>query len=435
MTRVFAIVFACLFWAMTQPAGGENFRGEPRSVTLESLTRNNTSASDAFRGMSNGSPAPGHVSKLPLRSLLYPGASTKIFARVVPFFLKSQKHMDVGYYSDDGDQARRQVEDMISRGIDGAIVDWYGTDHRDLSRTAVAFREAAEDQRGFNFVISEDKGALKNCRREPGCDLTQHLIEDLNYAHEHFENSPAYFQQDGRPVVFFFDVNLDPIDWQRVRNSVKGDPLFIFRNKGALRQAQSDGAFSWVDHTGKRDMPYLDEFYKKALDTQRERRAMVFGSVYKGFDDRVASWSENRVTDQECGQIWLDTFARVNRYFSSSRPLDYLQVVTWNDYEEGTEIETGIDNCVEIQPSISNRNLTWKVTGNEATVDHFNIYASQDGKRLSQLAELPGNARKWELNAAGLPARRYQLFIQAVGKPSILDKMSPPVTWNVEERR
>ena len=435
MSRVSTIFFACLLLALPQAGGAENFRDEPRNATLESLTRNNTSASDSFRGTSNGDLRPGHVSKLPLRSLLYPGATTKIFARVVPFFLKSQKHIDVGYYSDDRDQARRQVEDMISRGIDGAIVDWYGTDHRDLGRTAAAFREAAEDHRGFSFVISEDKGALKNCRREPGCDLTQRLIEDLNYAHEHFEDSPAYFQEDGRPVVFFFDVNLDPIDWQRVRNAVKGDPLFIFRNKGALTQPQSDGAFSWVDHTGKRDMPYLDDFYKRALDTQSKRRGLVFASVYKGFDDRVASWSENRVTDQECGQIWLDTFAKVNRYFSASRPLAYLQVVTWNDYEEGTEIETGIDNCVEIQPSISNRNLTWKVTGNERTVDHFNIFAFQDGKRLMQLAELPGNARKWELNAAGLPARRYQLFIQAVGKPSILDKMSPPITWDFEERR
>jgi hypothetical protein len=34
-------------------------------------------------------------------------------------------------------------------------------------------------------------------------------------------------------------------------------------------------------------MPYLDDFYKKALDAHRARPVMVFGSVYKGFDNRA----------------------------------------------------------------------------------------------------------------------------------------------------
>ena len=402
-----------------------------RRTTLEAETANNTSTSDAFQAMSNGNARPSHVSKLPLRYLLYPGASTRIYARVVPFFLKSQKHVDVGYYSDDPRQVGRQVEDMISRGIDGAIVDWYGTDHPDLGRASVAFRDQAERHSGFSFVISEDKGALKNCMRKSGCDVTRRLIEDLNYAYDHFEKSPAYLQENGRPVVFFFDVNLDPIDWGRVRQFVKGNPLFIFRNAGALKRPESDGAFIWVDHTGHRDMPYLDDFYKKAIDAHRSRPVISLGSAYKGFDDRAASWSENRVTNQECGQIWLDTFAKVNRYFSPSQPLEYLQVVTWNDYEEGTEIESGIDNCVNIEPQISERTLTWRIAGNEHTIDHFRIYESTDGDHLVELAELPSGARKWELPRNSFSTGRYQLYIQAVGKPSIIDKVSEPVSWTV----
>lgn len=407
------------------------FARNPQPTTLQLETRNNTSASDKFRGTENGNLPPSHVSKLSLRSMLYPGAETIILARVVPFFLSSQKHVDVGYNSGDERQAARQAEDMISRGIDGAIVDWYGTDHPDLGRTAVGFRNAAESHAQFKFAISEDKGALKNCRREPGCDLTRLLIKDLNYAYDHFEKSPAYLRQDDRPLVFFFDVNQDPIDWGRVRGSIKGNPLLIFRNPHALSLPESDGAFAWVDHTGQRNLPYLDDFYKKALDALRSRPVIVVGSVYKGFDDRLASWSENRVTDQECGQIWLDTFARVNHYFSTDRPLPYLQVVTWNDYEEGTQIETGIDNCVEIQTSISDRYLSWKITGNEATIDHFVIYASPDRERLLPIAELPGRARQWALNSSGLAPNQYQLFVEAVGKPSIVNKMSEPVPWAV----
>lgn len=323
---------------------------------------------------------------------------------------------------------------MLSRGIDGAVIDWYGRDFPDLGRASFAFREASEKRPGFRFVISEDKGALKKCVRQSGCDVTRHLIEDLNYAYDHFENSTAYLRRDGRPVVFFFDVNLDPIDWGRVREFVKGNPLFVFRNAGALTRSESDGAFAWVDHTGKRNMPYLDDFYGQSFDAERARSVIVVGSVYKGFDDRAASWSENRVSSQECGQIWLDTFAKVNHYFSASKPLEYLEVVTWNDYEEGTEIETGIDNCIAIQPSISDHTLTWRISGNDATIDHFTIYASPDGEDLLPISLLPAQARKWELNSRGLSAARYQLFVQAVGKSSIIDKISPPVSWNQASR-
>lgn len=399
---------------------------------VQEQTSNNTSTSDSFRGTQNGDAAASHVSKVPTRTLLYAQSRTKIYARVVPFFLKTQKHMDIGYYSDDPTQARRQVEDMISRGIDGAIIDWYGTDHADLGRASFAFREAAEEHPGFSFVISEDKGALKNCVRKPDCDVSRRLIEDLNYAHDHFENSSAYLQRDGRPVVFFFDVNLDNIDWARVRKFVQGNPLFVFRNANAFARPESEGAFSWVDHTGRRDMPYLDEFYKKYLDQRRSRPLLAVGSVYKGFDDRAASWSEKRVTDQECGQVWLDTFEKINRYFSPSNPLENLEVVTWNDYEEGTEIESGIDDCVQIEPSASGHKLQWRITGNERAIHHFAIYASPDGERLVRLAELPSTAREWEVRAPDLPAG-FQLFIQAVGQPSIIDKLSQPVAWEAKD--
>ena len=402
---------------------------QSQSTTMRTETANNTSTSDGFGGMQNGNAPPAHVSKLPLRRLLYAGATTKIYARVVPFFLKSQKHVDVAYRSDDAAEVRRQVEDMVSRGIDGAIVDWYGTENADLGRTAIAFRDQAERHPGFTFAISEDKGALKHCVKRPGCDPTELLIKDLNYAYDQFEQSSGYLHQEARPVVFFFDVNLDPVNWQAVRQSVKGNPLFVFRNAKAFSMPESDGAFVWVDHTGDRDMPYLHDFYKKYADQRRSRTPLMFASVYKGFDDRAASWSENRVTGQECGQLWLDTFARVNRYFSASHPLDALQVVTWNDYEEGTEIESGIDDCVEIEPALSGSTLSWRLSGNRSAIDHFIVYASPDGEKLTPLAQVANNVSSLELDATQLPTGKYQIFIQAVGKPSMLDKMSRAVAW------
>ena len=331
------------------------------STTLESRTANNTSTSASFRGMYNGNAQLGQVSKLPIRSLLYPGATTKIYARVVSFFDQNKKHVDIGYLSDNRDQVRRQIEDMISRGIDGAVVDWYGTQRPEHAQVPVVFREEAEDHSGFTFAISYDRGALKKCE-DAHCDVTRLLIEDLNYAYDHFEKSPAYLRQNGRPVVFFFDVINPSIDWNQVRASVKGNPLFMNRNAHSFKSPEGDGAFGWLDRNTSPDLPYLDDFYKNYFAARRSRTVLIFGSVYKGYDDRAASWGKGTVLPQNCGQTWLNTFAKINHYFSSSNQLEALQIVTWNDYEEGTEIETGIDNCVQLQPTVSGDKLHWNIS-------------------------------------------------------------------------
>src|SRR5438093_8958314 len=82
------------------------------ATTLRQEVANNTSAADTFHGQPNGNAAPGNISKEPIRSLLYPGATTKIYAHLMGWF-GDPKHMNVGYRSDDPVQVHRQVEDMI----------------------------------------------------------------------------------------------------------------------------------------------------------------------------------------------------------------------------------------------------------------------------------------------------------------------------------
>src|SRR5205814_5329833 len=112
---------------------------------------------------------------------------------------------------------------------------------------------------------------------------------------------------------------------------------------------------------------YLSAFYDTGIafsDLQ------TVGAAYKGFNDSLAGWGSGRVMDQQCGQTWLQTFSRVNSVYNSGRQLPYLQLVTWNDYEEGTEIESGIDNCFSLTTSVSGSSLQWKISGNESTIDH-----------------------------------------------------------------
>jgi hypothetical protein len=68
------------------------------------------------------------------------------------------------------------------------------------------------------------------------------------------------------------------------------------------------------------------------------------GGAWASFDDSKASWGLNRHIQPRCGQTLTDTL-NVWRQQSAAHYMPYLLIETWNDYEEGTAIEKGIDMC------------------------------------------------------------------------------------------
>ncbi len=401
------------------------------TTTLAIETGNNTSTASSFTAQSDGNAGASNISKVSIRSLLYAGSTTKIYAHLMPWF-GGANHMNVGYSSADPAQVKRQVDDMLSRGIQGAIIDWYGPNFTTENTTTQLMVQEAQT-RGGNFAVAvmEDGGQLQGCAQTAGCDVTQEVINDLNYAFNNFEVSSAYMRVNGRPVVFFFDGTSYPVDWSRVSANVSGNPLFIFRNSGAFTHAQSNGGFSWVvplsDPTSM-STAYLDDFYNVALGFPAEN---TFASAYKGFNDTLAAWTQNRIVNQHCGQTWLTTMAEIGKYYSSANLLEAIQLVTWNDYEEGTELETGIDNCVTVSAAIAGSTLNWSITGQENTLDHYTVYISTDGQNLMALATAIAGIHALDLAPFGLASGNYTLYVKAVGKPSLLNHISGPVTYSV----
>ena len=271
---------------------------------------------------------------------------------------------------------------------------------------------------GFNFAIMHDAGALKTCAATIGCDVTQTLIDDLNYVNVTYSGSTAYLRFGGRPVIYFFGHEAYAIDWARVRAGVAGNPMFIFRNGSGFTKAQSNGAFSWVapetvTSTNLMGMNYLDNYYKTALSFPS---AYSTGSGYKGFNDTLAPWGANRIIGQQCGQTWLNDHCRSRQVLFRRRPDAGHPVVTWNDYEEGSEIETGIDNCVSVSASVAGTVVSWSITGQMNTVDHFTVFASQDGANLMWLADAPTTATSLDLAQFSLNSGNYIVFVKAVGQ-------------------
>ena len=103
--------------------------------------------------------------------------------------------------------------------------------------------------------------------------------------------------------------------------------------------------------------------------------------------------------------------------------------MTWNDYEEGTAIEMGIDNCVAVTASVSGNQLTWKISGNENTIHHYTVFISTDGQNLMPVTDVASGTHALDLSQFGFDKGAYNVYVKAMGQPSIRNKMSGVVGW------
>src|SRR5215469_4749695 len=278
--RLWCALIVLLSWTGVCAAGNSVVP----TTTLALQTGNNTSTTDSFLAQSNGNGAAANVSKVDIHSLVYPGATTKVYAHLLLWFGGSN-HMNVGYSSTDARQVHRQITDMISRGIDGVIIDWYGPDNSIDQATKLVMMEA-EAHPGFTFAIMVDQGAIKwdSCS---GCSPQQALVNQIRYVEQTYFPSPAYMTDAGKPVVTNFNIDLAySINWDEVSASLSSHPALLFQNNDGFTHVLSEGSYSWVmPTTSDYGIGYLKGFYETGMPLQNEQ---TIGATYKGFNDTLA---------------------------------------------------------------------------------------------------------------------------------------------------
>jgi PKD repeat protein len=398
------------------------------TTTLTAETGNNTSAGLPAT-QSNGNVGATNISKVDLHTMLpNSAASLPILAVYQPWF-KQSNHMDISVDEHDPATVTRQVEDAQSRGISGFMVNWYGqpinSDKTSMDNISNTVRLVAEAHPGFTFAFQYDGGAYKTCN----CDKTAKFIADMEYARAKYFSSPAYLKVNNRPVVEMFSVDEDgPVDWTAIRTA-EPDLMMIFRNSGGWNHAQSDGMFGWlgINLDPTKALSYDTDFYWNA---RQHTDKLVIAPVWLGFNDTLAAWGQNRITPRNCAQTFLQTMADAAANVNS---IDFLEVNTWNDYEEATEFESGIDNCVTVTPAMTGTALSWAITGQENAVDHYDVFASTDGLNLARLASIPAGTHTVDLAQFNLDPALYNVYVKAVGKPLTTNQMSAPVAFRVSD--
>lgn len=280
-----------------------------------------------------------------------PQGGPELLAVYQPWF-GNKEHINVGYSSQDRVVLQRQIEQARNLGISGFLVNWYGPGKQYMDRSYALMQELAAGN-NFQVAIQYDEAV-----DYPG-HTTDAVIADLQYAYDHYmgphaeASSRAYLRYDGRPVIFIFPKN-NETNWDRVRQvtqSWENPPLLIMKDIDEKYANDFDGFYAWINPgtVGWRTdgsnwgEGYLQHFYSTINSRYPDKIAV--GAAWPGFNDKRASWSRSRYIDGRCGKTFEDSLRVFRRYYNEQHPLPFLLVETWNDYEEGSAIERGVNTC------------------------------------------------------------------------------------------
>jgi hypothetical protein len=291
--------------------------------------------------------------------LKYPavGKSPQILA-VYEAWFGEPNHIAVGYSSNNPKKIAKQIKAARRDGIDAFIVDWYGDRDPYINQNYGQMQQIAAKHH-FHIAMMYDQAA-----RQVGA--TDEVISDLQQFHDAYlaanaAGSNAYLTYDGRPVIFIFPHG-HFADWDEVRAAVNKwnpAPFLIDENLPGQYAKDFDGFYPWINPGPKGwaadghnwGKEYLADFYKTMASHYSDK--VIVGGAWPQFNDSKASWGLNRHIAPRCGQTFLDTLNFWKLYFPPKQIIPFVLIETWNDYEEGSEIEPGIAVCGGQQPITS----------------------------------------------------------------------------------
>jgi len=276
---------------------------------------------------------------------LIPALSPKLLAVYMPWF-GDHTHMDVGYSSQDTAVLRKQIQEAKRMGISAFVVDWYG-ESKPYSDHNFALLQQAASENHFQVAL------LYNEAEDEDSQATDDAIAALDKAYNTYigpsaRYRDAYLTYNGQPMFFVFPKS-GHIDWNKAREHCSNwdrPPLLIYKDEPPAQFANDFvGSYAWVQpgpggwaldgsNWGEQ---YLKNFYNTMRNKHPDKLAI--GGAWPGFDDSTAKWGLNRHIQRSCGKTLDETTSIYREYYDSSKPLPFLMIETWNDYEEGTAVE------------------------------------------------------------------------------------------------
>ncbi len=223
---------------------------------------------------------------------------------------------------------------MKLAGIDGVIVDWYGlADFRDyaiLHRNTQRLVEQATRLDMKSVICYEDQTipALVDAKRVTADQKVTHAVREIDWLASNWFQLDGYVQINGRPVLLSFGhAGLSNEEWTVCLKQLQS-PVAYFSEH--FRRNSAVGGFDWPIPT--QGLAATQRFAKAARDWP--------SSIPVAYPRFVDIYAEAELHDSY-GKVDDDdgkTFRKsLEQAFSLNSQL--VQIATWNDWGEGTNIE------------------------------------------------------------------------------------------------
>ncbi|MDG3581135.1 glycoside hydrolase family 71/99-like protein [Galbibacter pacificus] len=241
------------------------------------------------------------------------------------------------YHSGDKDVIEYHLLLMKYAGVDGILIDWYGT--YNLNDYAIIHENAEQliamlDKVGLEYAfVYEDRFLNNIVEAQLASTPVEAAKKDMVYLRNNHFGNTNYIQLDHKPLLMVFGpITLkSPDQWISVFDESQTEPSFLtLWNQINEAGEGAVGEYAWV----YKGQSYLEDFYQ----TRIKELDFSIGSAYPGFEDFYAEAGVYAGIDWEISPLNGQTFKETLMLFKNSS-LDWLQLITWNDFGEGTAIE------------------------------------------------------------------------------------------------
>lgn len=240
---------------------------------------------------------------------------------------------------------------MKLAGIDGVIVDWYGSadyfDYAAVNRNMAKLFDYTR-KAGLKFAICYEDQTIQRLidgKYLASADAIKHAQQEMLYLQTNFFRDPSYFRLNDRPFLENFGPQyfLSSTNWNEIFSVLApSNQPALFTEDNPL--AAGLGAFDWPpmwlsQQPGTGGVlseallkNYLADFEKKSADWPA-----FISSAFPRFHDiyqRAGVRDYWGYLGDRNGETMRETF---NRALTNNCAL--VQIVTWNDFGEGTTIE------------------------------------------------------------------------------------------------
>jgi hypothetical protein len=241
------------------------------------------------------------------------------------------------YDSQDPDVIEYHFLLMKYSGVDGILINWYGKvgTNGDIDLLLENSNAIADKSKVFDMdfsVIMEDRFVGS----ENGLNPVDYVHINIEYLkNNYFPNNNFIRTSSGKPFFGIFGpINInDEASWDYAMTATGEDVVFLplYWDKYKVGQ-NAGGGYDWVIDSGVSGINYFYESVAPSLD-------FAMGCAYPGFKDFYAEggWGNNYFyLNHNDGELLNQT---LDLAIQNKTSIDALQLVTWNDFGEGTMFE------------------------------------------------------------------------------------------------